>query len=98
VLLSVVAVAGLLSMVLDPVPARAGTATIPWGNVACDPPSAQLPDPAKRRGVLFLNVGGPGGQGLNAPRLFYLLLQGTLGDAGRRRMMPPIILVIRRTR
>ena len=62
VLLSVVAVAGLLSMVLDPVPARAGTATIPWGNVACDPPSAQLPDPAKRRGVLFLNVGGIQGE------------------------------------
>ena len=39
VLLSVVAVAALLSMVLGPVPARAGTATIPWGNVACDPPS-----------------------------------------------------------
>ncbi|HEY6923243.1 MAG TPA: alpha/beta hydrolase [Steroidobacteraceae bacterium] len=116
VLFAVAGAAALLSIGLVPAVAQVGAAKIPWGNVACDAPSAQLPDPAsgpqqcayiqvpldyrnpagqqiqlavsivhadpaKRRGVLFLNVGGPGGQGLNAPRLFYALLQGTLGQA-----------------
>src|SRR6185312_15325176 len=38
--------AALLSMTFVPVPAQAGPASISWGNVACDPSSAQLPDPA----------------------------------------------------
>ena len=118
----------LLTMTLVPVSAHAGGASIPWGNVACDPSSAQLPDPAigpqqcayiqvpldyrkpggqqillavstvhadpaRRRGVLFLNVGGPGGQGLNAPRLFYALLQGTLGDAAATALLSQYDLV-----
>ena len=120
--------AALLSMTFVPVPAQAGPASIPWGNVACDPSSAQLPDPAvgpqqcayiqvpldyrnpggqqialavsivhadpaKRRGVLFLNVGGPGGQGLNAPRLFYALLQGTLGEAATTALLSQYDLI-----
>jgi pimeloyl-ACP methyl ester carboxylesterase len=115
-LLPVLGVVALLSMSLVAAPAQAGAASIPWGNVACDPPTAQFPDPAigpqqcayiqvpldyrnpkgqqiqmavsivhadpaKRRGVLFLNEGGPGGASLNAPRVIYTLLQGTLGEA-----------------
>jgi pimeloyl-ACP methyl ester carboxylesterase len=128
VLFPVLGAAALLSRLLIPAPAQAAGATIPWGNVACDPPSAQLPDPAigpqqcayiqvpldyrrpagqqillavsivhadaaKRRGVLFLNVGGPGGQGLNAPRLMYALLQGTLGEAAATALLSQYDLV-----
>jgi pimeloyl-ACP methyl ester carboxylesterase len=38
-------------------------------------------DPAQRRGVLFLNPGGPGGPGLDMPRIMYYLLGQTLGPA-----------------
>jgi pimeloyl-ACP methyl ester carboxylesterase len=128
VLFPVTAAVALLTMTFVSPPAQAATSTIPWGNVACDPSSAQLPDPAigpqqcayiqvpldyrnpggqqillavsivhadpaKRRGVLFLNVGGPGGQGLNAPRLFYALLQGTLGDAAATALLSQYDLI-----
>jgi pimeloyl-ACP methyl ester carboxylesterase len=38
-------------------------------------------DPAKRRGVLFLNSGGPGGQGLNFPHLAMRLFPQSILDA-----------------
>lgn len=34
-------------------------------------------DPSRRRGVLLLNSGGPGGAGLQMPRVMYVLLQNT---------------------
>jgi len=34
-------------------------------------------DPKQRRGVLLLNPGGPGGAGLDMPRVMYALLQNT---------------------
>ena len=105
----------ILTCWLQPLPAHAGTSSIPWGNVPCDPPPTGIPDPGtgqqcayitvpldyrkpagqqillavsivhadpgKRRGVLFLNPGGPGGAGLDMPRLFSFLLSSTLGDA-----------------
>jgi pimeloyl-ACP methyl ester carboxylesterase len=37
-------------------------------------------DPAQRRGVLFLNAGGPGGPGLDLPRYMHYLLGNTLGQ------------------
>src|SRR5690348_13302209 len=43
VLFPVLGAIALLSMLLVPAQTQAA---IPWGNVACDPPSAQLPDPA----------------------------------------------------
>jgi len=104
VLLPFAGALALLGVLLVPVPAGAGAASIPWGNVTCNPPSEQFPDPAigpqqcayiqvpldyrnpkgkqillavsivradpaKRRGVLFLNEGGPGGASLDAPRV-----------------------------
>jgi pimeloyl-ACP methyl ester carboxylesterase len=50
-------------------------------------------DPSKRRGVLFLNPGGPGGAGLDMPRLFYFLLSNTLGDAAAQSVLAQYDLV-----
>jgi pimeloyl-ACP methyl ester carboxylesterase len=128
VLFPLAGAAALLNLLLDPVAAQAGAATIPWGNVACDPPTAQFPDPAigpqqcayiqvprdyrnprgqqillavsivradpaKRRGVLFLNEGGPGGASLDAPRVLYTLLQGTLGEAAATALLSQYDLI-----
>ena len=38
-------------------------------------------DPSQRRGVLLLNSGGPGGPGLDMPRVMYALLQNTPAQA-----------------
>ena len=128
VLYPVLGAAALLCTLLAPPQADAGTAPIPWGNVACNPPSAQFPDPAigpqqcayiqvpldyrkpkgqqillavsivhadpaKRRGALFLNEGGPGGASLDAPRVMYALLQGTLGEAAATALLSQYDLI-----
>jgi pimeloyl-ACP methyl ester carboxylesterase len=128
VLLPLAGALALLGVLLVPVPAGARGASIPWGNVACNPPSAQFPDPAigpqqcayiqvpldyrnprgkqillavsivradpaKRRGVLFLNEGGPGGASLDAPRVIYALLQGTLGEAAATALLSQYDLI-----